>query len=110
MTNVSNYAADEHCGMGRKNALCTNDEHFSAGDKCVECMFKLPPHTVTHVATSNFQAELHSKLLLTGTHLRKWAVAMLSYSPASTLHPRVISALVVNSLQVRQVDKENDKT
>ena len=43
--------------------------------------FKLPPNTATHVATSDFQTELFSKLLLTGTHLRKRAVAALSYSP-----------------------------
>ena len=47
---------------------------------------KLPPHTVTLVATSDFQPELVTKLLLTGTHFRKRAVATLRYSPASTLH------------------------
>ena len=30
---------------------------------------QLPLHTATHVATSDFQAELDSKLLLIGTHL-----------------------------------------
>ena len=37
----------------------------------VESAFKLPPHTATHVATSDFQAELLSKLLLTYTALSK---------------------------------------
>ena len=49
----------------------------------------LPTHA-THVANSDFEAELSSKLLLAGTHLRKWVVATLSYSPESTLHPQVI--------------------
>ena len=61
-------------------------------------MFKLLPHTATHVATSDFQAALLSKLLVTGTHLQKRAVAMHSYSPVSTLHPQVRYAN----------DKEND--
>ena len=58
---------------------------------------KLPAHTATHVGTSDFQAELLSKLLLTGTHLRKRAVATLSYSPASTLHPQVIYAIAFSA-------------
>ena len=74
-------------GAGRKNAFCSiaqnaffllyySDERLSAGDEDVEsARFKLPPNTATHVATSDFQAELLSILLLTGTHLRKWAVA-----------------------------------
>ena len=41
--------------------------------------------------------ELVSKLLLTGTHLRKRAVATLSYSPASTLHPQVIYAIAFSA-------------
>ena len=54
------------------------------------------PHNYTiDVATSKFQEELILKLLLTGIHLQKWAVAPLSYSPlsyspASRLHPKVI--------------------
>ena len=75
--------------------------------------FKPPPHTATLIATSDFQAELLSKLLLKGTHLRKWAVGTLSYSPASTLHPHVIYALAfsagLNGLQIQQADRENDK-
>ena len=67
-----------------------SDERFNAGDEGVESAFKLLPNTATHVATSNFQAEFCSKLLLTDTYLRKRAVATLSYSPASTLHPKVI--------------------
>ena len=65
--------------------LYHSDERFGAGDEHIESAFKLPPHTTTHVATSDFQAELLSKLLFTGTHLRKRAVAMLSYSFASML-------------------------
>ena len=76
-------------------------------------MFKLPPHTATHVATSIYQAELLSKLLLTGTYFRKRAVAMVSYSPTSTLYPQVLYAIVfppgLNGLQVDQVDRENNK-
>ena len=75
--------------------------------------FKLPPHTAISVATSNFQAELLSKLLLTRTHLQKWAVTTLSYSTVSTLHPQVIYAIAfsagLNGLQVDEVDRENDK-
>ena len=73
-----------------------------------------PPHAHAHthlhtcmysVATSDFQTELLSKLLLIGTHLQKWAVAiMLLYSPPSTLHPQVIYTITfstgLNSLQV----------
>ena len=60
--------------------------------------------TQLHI-TSDFQTELVSRLLLTGTHLRKRAVAiMLSYSPPSTLHPQVIYAIAfsagLNRLQV----------
>ena len=46
-------------------------------------------YTRTHIATNNFQAALTTKLLLTGTHLGKRVVAMLSYSPVSTLHAQV---------------------
>ena len=35
--------------------------------------------------------------ILTGTHLRKRAVATLSYSPESTLHPRVIYAIAFSA-------------
>ena len=42
--------------------------------------------------------------LLTDTHLRKWAVATLSYSPKSTPHPQVIYTIALsaglNGLQV----------
>ena len=67
-------------------------------------MFKLQPHTVTHVATSDLQTELLSTMLLTGTHLRKRAMAMLFYSHASTLYPQVMYAIAfsagLNGLQV----------
>ena len=67
--------------------LYYSDERFRTGDKRVECAFQLPPHTATHVATINFQAGFLSKLLFTGTHLRKRAVATLSYSPAKYATP-----------------------
>ena len=51
------------------------------------------PTHATHVAISNFEAELISKLLLTGTHLCNRVIATLSYSPESTLHPQVIYAI-----------------
>ena len=72
---------------GRKKAFCTKS--ILSGDERVESALNLPAHTATRVGTSDFQAELLSKLLLTGTHLRKQAVATLSYSPAGT-HPQVI--------------------
>ena len=60
------------------------------------------PHSY---ACSNFQAELLSKLLLIGTHLRKRAASMLSYLPASSLHPQVIYSVAfsagLNGFQVR---------
>ena len=52
----------------------------------------------THVANSDFEAELIAKLLLTGTHLHKQAVATLSYSPESTLHPQVIYAIAFSAV------------
>ena len=55
-----------------------------------------PTHTYIHPCTSDFRTELISQwLLLTGTHLRKRAVAIsdtLSCSPQSMLHPQVIYA------------------
>ena len=64
-----------------------------------------PPQLRVYVATRGFQTELLSKSLLTGTHLQKRALAvLLSYSPASTLHPQVIYAITfsarLNGLQV----------
>ena len=98
----------------REDAFCASDERFSAGYERVQnARSYFSPDTATHVTISDFQAELFSILLLTGTHFRKWAVASLSYSPASKLHPQVIYAIVfssrLNSLQVDKVDKENDK-
>ena len=72
-----------------KNALCVSDERYIAGDERVENARSNFNPTQLHVATSDFQTELLSRLLLTGTHLRKCAVATLSNSPASTLHPQV---------------------
>ena len=40
------------------------------------------PHSYTCSYTSDFKAELVTKLLLTGAHLRKRAVPMFSYTPA----------------------------
>ena len=64
-----------------------SDECFSAGDERFENTHsnfrptQLHMYT-THVAPSDFQAEFLSKLLHTGTHLQKQAVATLSYTPA----------------------------
>ena len=80
------------------NAFCTSEERFSAGDERVQnACSNCSPHTATYVATSDFQTELLSRSLLTGTHLQKQAVATLSYSPASMLHPQVISALAFSA-------------
>ena len=63
--------------------------------------------THVHVAPIDFQAELLSKLIVTGTHLRKWAIATLSYSPASTPQPQVIYTIAfstgLNGLQVTKL-------
>ena len=64
------------------------------------------PTHATHVANSDFEAELILKLLLTGPHLRKRAVATLSYSPENTLHPQVIYAIAF-SAGLYQIDKIN---
>ena len=72
----------------------------------LKCALKLQsPPPATYAAASHFQAELLSKVLLAGTHVQKWAVAIkLSYSPSSTLHPQVIyerqSSAGLNGLQV----------
>ena len=58
---------------------------------------KVPAHTATRVGTSDFQTEALSKLLLTGTHLRKGAVATLLYSHASTPLPQVMYALAFSA-------------
>ena len=89
--------------------LCASDERFSAGNECVEKRTsKLHPHTATHVATVDFPTEL-----LSGTYLRKRAVATLSYSPLSMLHPQVIYVIAysagLNGFEVDQVDRENNK-
>ena len=62
------------------------------------------PHSYT-CGYQRFSSRKHLlKLLLTGTRLRKWAVAMLSYSSVSTLYPQVIYTIVfsaeLNNLQV----------
>ena len=61
--------------------------------------FKLQPPLpiATHVAISDFQTELLSRLLLKGIHLRKRMLARLSYSPVSTLHPQVIYAVAFSA-------------
>ena len=70
--------------------LYYTDERFIAGDERVESgRSNFLPTQLHMYATSDFQAELLPKLLLTGTHLCKQAVATLSYSPVSTLHPQV---------------------
>ena len=55
--------------MRGKNVFCTSDEHFSAGDESIKNALKLEPHTATHVAPSDFEIELLSRLLLIGTVL-----------------------------------------
>ena len=55
------------------------------------------PTHATHVANSDFEAELISKLLLTGTNLRKRVVATLSYSSEITLHPQFIYAIAFSA-------------
>ena len=52
------------------------------------------PTHATHVANSDFEGELISKLLLTGTHLLK---RPYSYSPASTLHPQIAYAIAFSA-------------
>ena len=84
------------------NLFCTSDEQFSAGDERIQNLssnFSPPTHT------SDFKTELASRLLLTGTHLRKRALGnTLLYSPSSTLHPQLIYAVAfsagLNGLQV----------
>ena len=100
-----------------KNAFCAiaqkaffllyySDDRFSAGDGTgCKRSFRLLAHTATYVATSDFPAELISELLFKGTHFCKQAVATLSYSPASTLHPQVIYAIAFSAgLNGFQVD------
>ena len=67
---------DEHfrCGGRTRCALVTNA--LSAGDESVENELSNFSHTYTALATSDFQTELISRWLpLTGTHIRKRAVA-----------------------------------
>ena len=92
------------------------------GEKCVllystymyKHWFKLPPHTATHVATctSDFQAKLFSKLLLTGTHLWKLAVARPSYSPAkyATLTSDICNSVLCWNQRPSTLTKSIDKT
>ena len=54
------------CGGGT-NAFCASDERFSPGDERVENAGSNFSPTQLH-PTSNFQAELLSRLLLRGTH------------------------------------------
>ena len=66
----------------------------------------------THVDTSDFKGDLLSKLLLTGTHLRKRAVSTLSYSPASiyATPTSYVRNSVLCGLNGLQVDKLIEKT
>ena len=77
--------------------LYYSDERFSARGEHVEGVSKLPPHAATHVVTRKFQAELISKLLITGTDVRKQAVATLLSSPASMLHPQDTYAIAFSA-------------
>ena len=86
--------------------LYYSDERISAGDEGVQSAFKLPPNTATHLTTSDFQTELFSKLLLTGTHLRTGRSRALVLT-SSTLHPQIIYAIAfsagLNGLQVTKL-------
>ena len=76
-----------------QNAFYTSDKRFSAGDECVE-----------NVRSNCYQRLSNRSTLETVTYLQKRAVATLSYSPASKLHPQVIYAMALsaglNGLQV----------
>ena len=80
---------------------------FLAGDERLVLEmnpFKLQPpftHTATYVATSDFQTELFSKLVLTGTHLRKRVIDIIFYT--------IEFSAGLNSLQVDKVGRQNDK-
>ena len=80
--------------------FCSSDERFSAGEEHMENM-KPHHHTATHVATSDFQTEFLSRSRLTGTYLRKQAVARLLYSHVSMLlsmlHQHVIYAIAFSA-------------
>ena len=98
-----------HSLCWRRKLLARGKNTFWASDEHVEKMSsKFQPHITTHVATNEFQTELISRLLLTGTHLRKQAVATLSYSPANMLHPQDIYPIALsaglNGPQVDEVD------
>ena len=89
----------QHFGVGRKDAFCAIMQNtfsytivtniLALETNALKAWVKNPPHTDAHVPTSDFQAELVMKFLLTGTHLQKRVVATLPYSPVSTLHPQV---------------------
>ena len=106
---LTNFQIEDEC------VYCVGDEHFWRSGRMrlalvkrtrSKRVFKLKPSRPhTQLATNYFQTELRSRLLLTGTKLRKLAVAItLSYSPPSTLHPQVIYAIAfpagLNGLQV----------
>ena len=65
------------------------------------------PHCYTCSYTSNFQAELLSNLLHTGTHLRKQVVAKILYSPERTLHPQVIHLYTITFIYVEGLKTTN---
>ena len=88
--------------------LYYSDKCFRAGDKHVEsARSNFRPTRATHVTNSDFEAKLISKLLLTGTRLRKQAVATPSYSLARILNPQVIYATAfsagLNGFQVTKL-------
>ena len=59
------------------NAFCASDERFSDGDEHVENAFKRQPPPHSYICSyQRLQTELFSRFLLTGTHLRKRAVAI----------------------------------
>ena len=92
-------AADEHLGARRKNAVCTIGERFSAGGERFESARSnfLPTQLHVQLQYEQFASRIPLKLLLTGTHLQKRAVATVSYTPASMLHPQVIYTIAFSA-------------
>ena len=71
--------------------------------------------TPKQLATGNFETDLGSRyLLLTSTHLRKWAVSRLrthlwGYATSTSCIYAIAFSAGLNGLQVDQVDRENNK-
>ena len=81
-------------GLG-KNTLCTSDKRFSAEDEPIKNMcsnFRPRQLHVYTVATGEFQAKIHSRLLLTGIYLRKWVVTVLTceYAASQVIYTSIL--------------------